>query len=151
MTNQIIIIALILALIYLYYQNRKLKGLPTSGNSETIFELDEDLVADKDEAIRKKNEVEAENLSLNNRLKNKQQEVLRKEQEIERLKSEKSQVEISLNEKIKELKTKYSKQGQLLDQEQLENNKLVEQIEKLTEEIKKLKGNLPGSFPEEDN
>ena len=147
MTNQIIIIALLIALIYLYYQNKKLKGLPTTGNSQTIYELDEDLIADKDEAIRKKNEAEAEVLSLSNKLKLKNQEVTRKEQEIERIKQEKSQVEISLNEKIKELKQKYSKQGKLLDEEQLENNKLVEEIEKLTEKIKELENtkSMPGS------
>jgi len=105
MTNQIMIVALILALIYLYYQNRKLKGLPSSPNNSTIFELDEDLMADRDSAIRAKNEAEQEALSLSNKLKLKQQEVTRKESEITRLKEEKSQVEIALNEKIKELKT----------------------------------------------
>ena len=87
MTNQIIIIALIIALIYLYYQNRKLKGLPNLDNSpQTIYELDEDLIADKDEALRKKNEAEQEALSLSNKLKLKNQEVTRKDQEIKRLK-----------------------------------------------------------------
>jgi len=175
MTKELIIIALIVALIYLYYQNRKLKGLPaTSGNSETIFELDEDyerspgafdkdqedLIAEKDAALRSKNEAEAEVLSLNNRLKNKQQEVSRKEQEIERLKKEKSQSEIALNQKLSEgkkelgeLQKKYSKQGQQLDTEQLENNKLTKEIEKLEEKITELtrsKSPMPGEFPSED-
>ena len=103
MTNKdLMIIALIVATIYLYYQNRKLQQLPAT--SQTLFELDEDLVADKDTAVRAKNEAEAENLSLSNQLKLKQQEVSRKDQEIERLKTEKSQVEIALNKKITELK-----------------------------------------------
>ena len=106
MIKNTLIIALILALIYLYYQNRKLKGLSiTSDGSQTIFELDEDLMADRDSAIRAKKEAEQEALSLSNKLKLKQQEVTRKESEITRLKEEKSQVEIALNEKIKELKT----------------------------------------------
>src|ERR1043165_242756 len=110
--KEIIIIALLLLAIYLYYQNQKLKGLPaTAGSPETIFELDkdqEDLIADKDAAIRKKNEAEAEVLSLSNKLRNKQQEVTRKEAEIERLKKEKSQSEIALNKKITELRNNLS-------------------------------------------
>jgi len=161
--EQIIIIALIVALIYLYYQNRKLAQLPAT--TQTIFELDErkafakddeekeDLIADKDAAIRSKNETEQELISVSNKLKNKQQEVSRKESEIERLKKEKSQTEISLNKKVTEknglittlqrevnqLKEKYSKQGQLLDEEQLANNKLTEKIANLEEENKHLK------------
>jgi transcriptional regulator of acetoin/glycerol metabolism len=146
MTQKIIMVVLLIALICLYYQNRKLKGLSatTENSSRTIFELGEDqeeLIAEKDAAIRSKNEAEAETLALNNRLKNKQQEVSRKEQEIERLKKEKSSSEISLNKKISEKnglittlqrevnqqKEKYSKQGKLLDEEQLENNKLIQQ------------------------
>ena len=177
MTKEIIIIALVIALIYLYYQNRKLAQLPTnSGNAtSTIFEINdesstsvfdkdeedqEELIAEKDAAIRSKNEAEQEVLSLNNRLKNKQQEVSRKETEIERLKKEKSQTEISLNKKITEKnglittlqrevnqqKEKYSKQGKLLDTEQLECKKLEEKIEQLETEIKELKKqNMPGS------
>jgi len=108
MLKNTLIIALVIVLIYLYYQNRKPKELPvftTDKSSRTIFELDEDkeeLIAEKDLALRSKNEAEAEVLSLNNRLKNKQQEISRKETEIERLKKEKSQVEISLNAKIKD-------------------------------------------------
>jgi hypothetical protein len=109
MTKEIIIIGLILVLIYLYYQNRKLKQLPTTSSpnnsTQTIFEVGEDqeeLIAEKDQAVRQKNEAEAEALSLSNKLKLKNQEVTRKDQEIHRLKQEKSQGEISLNEKIKE-------------------------------------------------
>ena len=163
MTKEIIIVALIVALIYLYYQNKKLKQLPAT--TQTIFEINdehstsifdkdeeedkENLIAEKDSAIRAKNEAEAENLSLSNKLKLKQQEVSRKETEIERLKKEKSQAEISLNAKLKEWKEKYSKQGKLLDTEQLECKKLEEKVEQLEAEVKKLKGNLPGSFPED--
>lgn len=150
MTKDLIIIALLLILIYLYYQNRKLKQLPTTSN-QTIFELTEEnenkanLIADKDEAIRKKNETEQEVLSLNNRLKNKQQEVTRKESEIERLKKEKSNNEISLNAKLKELKEKYSKQAKLLDEEQTDNNQLTKKITALETQLlslarQKLKG-----------
>nr|CAG8614625.1 2841_t:CDS:2 [Entrophospora candida] len=162
MNKEILIIALILALIYLYYQNRKLAQLPTnSGNSTSpIFELDEDkedLIAEKDVAIRSKNEAEQEVLSLSNQLRNKQQEVSRKETEIERLKSEKSKVEISLNKKLSEknglittqqkelnsLKEKYSKQGKQLDEEQLECKKLEEKVEELETKIKELTKSMP--------
>src|SRR5436305_129811 len=99
MLKNALIIELAIVIIYLYYQNRKLKGLPTTtGNPETIFELDEDkeeLIAEKDQAVRSKNEAEQEVLSLSNRLKNKQSEVSRKETEIERLQKE-------LKEKVKE-------------------------------------------------
>ena len=108
MLKNTIIIALILVLIYLYYQNKKLGKLPPAENlARTIFEVGEDqeeLIAEKDSAVRAKNEAEQEVLSLNNRLKNKQQEVSRKEQEITRLKEEKDKAEISLNAKIQELK-----------------------------------------------
>src|SRR5436305_14206459 len=99
----ILIILLILLVIYLYWQNRKLQASNGGGDSSLVFDSEnEDLIAEKDLAIRTKNEAQAEALSLNNRLKNKQQEVSRKEQEIERLKSEKSLVEVNLNKKINE-------------------------------------------------
>lgn len=166
MIKNTLLIALILLAIYLYYQNRKLQQLPHSSSPDnptsTIFEVGEDhedLIAEKDAAIRSKNEAEQEALSLNNRLKNKQQEVTRKETEIERLKKEKSQSEISLNKKITEKnslittlqkeinqhKEKYSKQGKQLDEEQLECKKLEEKVEKLELEIKSLKQTMPGS------
>ena len=130
-----IIIALLGLTIYLYYQNNKLRKLPVerilvapdSSASQTLFEIQdeqsllafdkdkeeekENLIADKDEAIRKKNEVEAEALDLGNKLKLKQQEVNSKEQEINRLKQEKDRTEIALNEKIKELKNSKSMPG----------------------------------------
>jgi len=186
MTKEIIIILLLLALIYLYYQNRKLKGLPYStspdNSTRTIFERSpsvfskddevkedgdyEELIAEKDAAIRSKNEAEQEALSLSNQLRNKQQEVTRKETEIELLKKEKSQSEISLNRKISEknglittqqkelnqLKEKYSKQGKQLDEEQLENNKLSEKIGQLEQQVQELsrsKSPMPGEFPTE--
>jgi chromosome segregation ATPase len=163
MIKNTLIIALIILAIYLYYQNKKLQQLPHSGNTtETIFELDEDkedLIAEKDAALRSKNEAEQEVLSLNNRLKLKQQEVTRKETEIERLKKEKSQSEISLNGKLserkkelEELKKKYSERSKQLDEEQLENNKLEAENQKLQEQLTELtnsKSPLPGTFPEE--
>ena len=139
------IIILVIVIIYLYYQNRKLQQLPATSNSDssnrTVFELDEnqeDLIAEKDAAVRAKNEAEAENLSLSNKLKLKNQEVSRKDTEITRLKSEKSQVEISLNQKLKEVKEKHSKQGKLLDEEQLETKKLEEKISSLETKITEL-------------
>ena len=47
-------------------------------------------------------------------------------------------MEISLNDKIKELKKKYSEQGKLLDNEQLENNNLEKKIEELETKITEL-------------
>ena len=99
-----------------------------------------DLTTERDEAIREKKTAEQDLLATNNRLKNKSQEVDNKSQEIERLKKEKSQVEIALNKTITELRTKYSKQGKLLDTEQLECKKLEEENEKLKAEIQQLKG-----------
>src|SRR2546430_721489 len=147
--KDLIIIALIVAMIYLYYQNRKQKSLFYSATdpdqaqeiSETIANLreeNEDLISEKDSAIRQKNEVEAESLSLGNKLKLKNQEVTRKDSEITELKKEKSASEIALNKKITELKEKYSKQGQLLDEEQLEGKKLEEKITSLETKITEL-------------
>jgi chromosome segregation ATPase len=164
MKQEIIITVLILVTFYYYYQNRKFQQLPTNSKAshQTIFELgenSEELIAARDQAIRSKNETEQELLAITNRLKNKQLEVSRKDTEINRLKQEKSQVEIALNKKITELKTdqkqkektiiglnnsyekldkKYSKQSQLLDTEQCENNKLTEEKEKLTKQIQEL-------------
>jgi len=113
----------------------------------------EDLITERDEAIREKKTAEQDLLATNNRLKNKNQEAENKSQEIERLKKEKSQVEIALNKTITELRTKYSKQGKLLDEEQLENKKLeakIEQLETKISELEKKPQNLPGSFPENE-
>ena len=52
---------------------------------------------------------------------------------------------------LNQLKEKYSRQGQLLDTEQLENNKLEKKIEQLETQIKELKKqNMPGEFPTDD-
>ena len=147
--KDLIIIALIVATIYLYYQNRKQKSLFYSATdpnqaqeiSETIANLreeNEDLVSEKDSAIRNKNEAEAESLSLGNKLKLKNQEVTRKDQQITELKKEKSTSEIALNKKITELKEKNTKQGKLLDNEQLECKKLEDKIENLETKITEL-------------
>jgi chromosome segregation ATPase len=147
--------------IYFYYQNRKLQSDDSADNyfetkpkKTLVFDSEsEELIAERDQAIRTKNETEAENLALNNRLKNKHQEVTRKEQQIETLKQEASQKELALNGKLKEknglitilqreinqLKEKYSKQGQLLDEEQLEAKKLEESLEKTEQEKEQLK------------
>ena len=146
--KDLIIIALVIALIYLYYQNRKKTLFYSSSDpeqaqetSETIANLreeNEDLISEKDSAIRQKNEAEAESLSLENKLKLKNQEVTKKETEITELKKEKNASEIALNKKITELKEKYSKQGQLLDNEQLEGKKLEEKITNLETKITEL-------------
>ena len=112
-----------------------------------------DLETEKDQAIRAKNEAEQDLLATTNRLKNKSQEAEAKANQIELLKKEKSQSEIALNKTITELRTKYSKQGQLLDEEQLENKKLeakIKQLETRISELEKERQNLPGSFPENE-
>jgi hypothetical protein len=105
--------------------------------------------------------LEQQILSQNNQLKNKQAEINHKEKSLDQLKKEKSQTEIALNNKLQaeklmskgslerinlltkeneELKKKYSKQGKLLDTEQLECKRLEEENENLKAEIAKLKG-----------
>jgi hypothetical protein len=98
-----------------------------------------ELTTERDEAIRDKKTTEQDLLATTNRLKNKTQEAETKAQQIELLKKEKSQSEIRLNKTITELRTKYSKQSQLLDTEQLECKKLEEKVEKLQAEITQLK------------
>lgn len=90
--HDLIIIALVIALIYLYYQNQKLRKLPAerilvgtdNSTSQTLFEINdeeknEELIADKDAAVRAKNETEQELISVSNKLKLKNQEVTRKD------------------------------------------------------------------------
>ena len=112
----------------------------------------EDLVSERDEAIREKRTLEQETLALNNQLRNKQQELQNKEQALESLKREKNQLEVNhqkalreknglittLNQEIKQHKEKYSKQGKLLDTEQLECKRLEEENQKLTKENQEL-------------
>ena len=114
----------------------------------------EDLISERDEAIREKRTLEQEILASNNRLNLKQQEVSNKDKALEKLKREKNQLEVNqqkalkeknslittLNQEIKQHKDKYSKQGKLLDTEQLECKKLEEENEKLKTEIQQLKG-----------
>jgi hypothetical protein len=108
------------------------------GEGEELEQVRQEL-AEKDQLKRDKGELEQETLSLTNKLKLKNQEATNKDKEIQRLKKEKSRSEIALNAKLTELKTKYSKQSKLLDEEQTDNNKLTEENEKLKEEINKLK------------
>jgi chromosome segregation ATPase len=124
-------------------QIEELKARPSStslseADQEKLSEYD-NLEAERDEAIREKRTLEQDLLATNNRLNLKQQEISNKEKALEKLKKEKDKQEVSLNKKLTELKEKYSKQGQLLDTEQLENNKLTERIEALETEIKQLK------------
>ena len=114
----------------------------------------EDLITERDEAIREKKTLEQDLLATNNRLNLKQQEVSNKDKALEKLKREKNQLEVqqqkalkeknglitTLNQEIKQHKDKYSKQGKLLDTEQLECKKLEEENEKLKAEIQQLKG-----------
>ena len=97
-----------------------------------------DLTTERDEAIREKQTAEQDLLATNNRLKNKSQEADNKASQIELLKKEKSQVEIALNKTITELRTKYSQQGKLLAEEQLETNNLSETIQQLEKQIQAL-------------
>jgi len=149
----ILIILLILLVIYLYYQNRKLQASNGGGDTSLVFDSEnEDLIAEKDLAIRQKNETESENLALNNRLKNKQQEVSRKEQEMERLKNEKNLVEVNLNKRITELKSQHTEQLRsinLLFDEKAKNYQSID-FEGLYALLTKIAHkDLPGSFPEE--
>ena len=156
MTEKIIIIALILALIYLAYQNHQLQtsALPEkkvfisrSANAtdseleKQLIELEnekDDLEAERDIAIRKKQEAEAEVLSINNRLRNKTQEATHKDEEIIRLKSEKNAQSTALNKKIQEWKEKYKTRNKQFDEEQLEAKKLDENIATLQAKITEL-------------
>jgi uncharacterized protein YecE (DUF72 family) len=148
--KDLIIIALVIAIIYLYYQSRKLAQLPAT--SQTIFvagENQEDLIAEKDQAIRDKNETEQELISVSNKLKLKIQEVSRKDTEIRRitellnksetqitrLKDEKSKVEIALNSKIKEWKKKAEEQGKITTTLNQEKLKLQEKYDKKVAEL----------------
>ncbi|CAI2182399.1 1392_t:CDS:2 [Funneliformis geosporum] len=153
------------ALIYLYYQNRKQNTLTNFTNSASsqeinevkkvnqifadfcrneiggqdineirtklngrtlteILEENEDYETTVDGLKRTKGELEAEITLLTNSRKNQVQE---KERIITRLKEEKKSCE-----------TKYKKKAQLLDTEQLENNKLTEQITSLETKITEL-------------
>jgi chromosome segregation ATPase len=126
---------------------KELKAI--KGDGEEV----EELIAERDEAIRDKKTLEQENLTLNNQLKLKQQEANNKDKSLEKLKKEQDQKEVNhqkqlkeknglittLNQEIKQHKEKYTKQGKLLDTEQLECKRLEEENEKLQEEIKKIK------------
>jgi len=126
----------------------QVKSLPGAGDWESqtasvITSLEQevsDLTTERDAAIREKQTAEQDLLATTNRLKNKSQEAEAKANQIKLLKKEKSQSEIALNKTITELRTKYSKQGKLLDTEQLECKKLEEENEKLKAEIQQLKG-----------
>jgi len=180
----ILITLLILAIVYFYYRQRKLSSNSTSNSSpnfspelrpsrtrSTVFELEEDLaqedlIAEKDAALRAKNEAQQEALALNNRLKNKHQEITRKEAEIERLKQENSQKEIALNAKLKEknglittlqreinqAKSKHTEQlrainllfdPQAKDYQSIDFEGLYALLERIAYK------DLPGTFPEE--
>ena len=165
MTKELIIIALVIVIIYLYYSQRQnhLANFTGSDNPQQIAEVkkvnqimaefckndiggqdineirtklngrklveileeNNDYETEVDELKRKKGELEAEILALNNAFKNR---VSEKENQIKRLEQEK-----------KDLQKKYSKKAKLFDEEQLECKKLAEKVEKLEEQIKQLK------------
>jgi chromosome segregation ATPase len=89
----------------------------------------ENLEIERDQALRKQNELEQEVTTINNRLTNKVQELKNKENSLSA-----SQKEVA------ELKAKYTKQSKLLDAEQLAAKKLEEEKEKLEAKIKELEG-----------
>ena len=156
----LLIILLILLVIYFWYQNRKLKTQgdnatsSSGGDASVIFSQEnEDLIADKDAAIRAKNEAEAENLALSNHLRLKNQEVAKKDQEINRLKQEHSQSEISLNAKLKEYKNQAQEQSQItttINQEKLKLQAKIEELEAKIKELTRPASPLPGEFPQEN-
>src|SRR5207237_517839 len=59
----------------------------------------EDLISERDEAIREKQTLEQDLLATNNRLNLKQQEVSNKDQALEKLKREKNQLEVQQQKK----------------------------------------------------
>jgi DNA repair exonuclease SbcCD ATPase subunit len=133
----------------------------SKGDDEEVAELE----TERDEAIREKQTAEQEVLDLSNKLKLKNQEVGRKEEEIARVKKEKTDKEIALNKTITELKKstqkeyaelskKYSERTKQLDEEQTDNNKLTEKITELEQQIQELTNRslspIPGSFPEQE-
>src|SRR3954465_2570791 len=165
MIKNTLIIALVIVIIYLYYQQRQnhlvnftgsaspqelqevkkvnqifadfckneiggsdINEIRTKLNGRTLSEIleeNEDYETTVDELKRKKGELEAELVSLNTAWKNR---VGEKERIITRIQAEK-----------KDLETKVKNKAKLLDEEQCENNKLTQQIEKLEEELKQLK------------
>jgi chromosome segregation ATPase len=164
MLKNTLLIALLILVIYLYYQNKKLNQWPlerifigtdapqeiaevkkvnqvfadfckneiggqdineirTKLNGRKLVEIleeNEDYETTVDELKRKKGELEAEVIMLTN---SRQNQIQEKERIITRLKEEKT-----------ELETKYKKKAKLLDEEQLENNKLTERITSLEQE-----------------
>jgi len=127
----------------------KVKELAESQTSEELATLE----TERDELARDKKTLEQEVLAINNRLNLKNKEVENKEETITRIKKDTSEQAQALNKQIKELKEKYSKQSQLLDEEQTDNNNLNKKIEELETQITELtrpKSPMPGEFPEDD-
>src|SRR3954470_15197478 len=164
MLKNTLIIALVIVIIYLYYQQQNnlatftgstnpqqiqevkkvnqiladfckneiggqdINEIRTKLNGRTLSEIleeNDDYETTVDQLKRKKGELEAEVVSLNTAWKNR---VGEKERIITRIQAEK-----------KDLETKVKNKAKLLDEEQCENNKLTQQIEKLEEELKQLK------------
>src|SRR4051794_18756568 len=164
MLKNTLIIALVIVIIYLYYQKQNnlaaftgsdnpqqiqevkkvnkifadfcrneiggqdINEIRTKLNGRTLAKLleeNEDYETSLDELKRSKGELEAEVIMLTNSRKN---QVSEKQRIITRLEQDK-----------KDLEKKLSKKAQLLDTEQLENNKLNQKIESLEKQIEQLK------------
>ena len=91
----------------------------------------EDLISERDEAIRDKKTLEQQNLALNNQLKLKQQEVSNKDKALDKLKKEKDKQEVNHQKALKE------KNG-LITTLNLETKELKRENEKLTNKNKEL-------------
>src|SRR5687767_9685883 len=65
----------------------------------------EELITERDEAIREKKTLEQQILAQNNQLKNKQTEINNKDKSIEKLKKEKSEAEVKQQKQLKEKNT----------------------------------------------
>ena len=163
--KDLIIIALILALIYLYYQKRKQNALTNFTNSASSQEIAEVKKVNQIMADFCRNEIGGQDINeirtkLNGRTLT---EILAENEDyettVDELKRQKGELEAEitlltnsrqnqikekerlitlLKEEKKELETKYKKKTKQLDEEQLENNKLTEKNTNLESKITEL-------------
>jgi len=105
---------------------KKSKSTLSLEDKEKLAEY-EDLITERDEAIREKRTLEQQNLALNNQLKNKQQEATNKDKALEKLKKEKDQAELTHQKALK------VKNGLIttLNQEINQHKEKVKELEKL--------------------
>ena len=90
-------------------QHNRILELEKNKGKSTLSEEDkeklaeyEDLISERDEAIRDKKTLEQQNLVLNNQLKLKQQEVSNKDKALDKLKKEKDKQEVNHQKQLKE-------------------------------------------------